>query len=228
MQRFNSFNMIHKALRALLYDTALTIQQTYFGDGQEAKDALRQIDTVVSLFEQHARHEDSFVLPLVAAYEPALVDEFEKEHVEDHFIGEQLHHLVSIFKAAGSEEERVVAGSGLAKAFMDFMIFNLRHMAKEESLLNPVLWTYYSDEQLLEMSARIAASVPPSQKAITAKWMMRGISNREAIQWLKAVKGSGPEYEFQALWALADSELPVHRRIVVKEGALEQAASFVY
>lgn len=228
MQRFNTFNMIHKALRALLYDTALTIQQTSFGNGQEARDVLRKIETVVDQFEQHAHHEDTFVLPMITAYEPALVDQFEQEHVEDHCIGAQLAHLVNIFRAASTEEERVVAGSGLAKAYMDFMIFNLEHMAKEERVLNPVLWTYYSDEQLLEINGRIVASIPAAEKAVSSKWMMRGINNREAIQWLKAVKHGAPEHEFQALWTLADNELPVHRRIEVKEGVLEQAAAFVY
>jgi hemerythrin-like domain-containing protein len=228
MQRFNTFNMIHKALRALLYDTALTLQQTYFGNEEEAKTALRKVESVITQFEQHAHHEDNFVLPMITAYEPELVEEFEKEHVEDHRIGEQLVHLVNIFRAAQGEEERLVAGSGVAKAFMDFMVFNLQHMAKEESILNPVLWTYYSDEQLLQMNARIVAGIPAAEKAVSSQWMMRGISNREAIQWLKAVKQQAPEHEFQMLWALADSELPVHRRIEVKEAVLEQETTFVY
>lgn len=228
MQRFNTFNMIHKALRAMLYDTALTLQQTWFGNEDEAKTALRKVETVIAQFEQHAHHEDNFVLPMITAYEPELVEEFEKEHVEDHRIGEQLVHLVNIFHAATGEEERIVAGSGVAKAFMDFMVFNLQHMAKEERVLNPVLWSYYSDEQLLQMNARIVASIPTPEKAVTSQWMMRGISNQEAIQWLKAVKQSAPEQEFQVLWSLADSELPVHRRIEVKERVLEQAAVFVY
>lgn len=228
MQRFNTFNMIHKALRALLYDTALTLQQTSFGNEDEARTALRKVETVIAQFEQHAHHEDNFVLPMITAYEPALVEEFEKEHVEDHRIGEQLVHLVNIFSAASGEDERMVAGSGVAKAFMDFMIFNLQHMAKEEMLLNPVLWAYYTDEQLMEMNGRIVASIPAPEKAVVSQWMMRGISNREAIQWLKAVKRNAPEQDFQVLWSLADSELPVHRRIVVKESALEQETTFVY
>lgn len=228
MQRFNTFNMIHKALRALLYDTALALQQTSFGNEDEAKTALRKVETVIAQFEQHAHHEDNFVLPMIASYEPALVEEFEKEHVEDHRIGEHLVHLVNIFSAASGEEECMVAGSGVAKAFMDFMIFNLQHMAKEEMLLNPVLWAYYTDEQLMEMNGRIVASIPTPEKAVVSQWMMRGISNHEAIRWLKAVKRNAPEQDFQLLWSLADSELPVHRRIVVKESVLEQETTFVY
>ena len=36
MSRFNVFNQIHKGLRAMLYDTALTLQQTHFDDAGQA------------------------------------------------------------------------------------------------------------------------------------------------------------------------------------------------
>ncbi len=41
MLRFNAFNMIHKALRATLYDSALTLQQTYFANAGEAAEAFK-------------------------------------------------------------------------------------------------------------------------------------------------------------------------------------------
>jgi hemerythrin-like domain-containing protein len=228
MQRYNTFNMIHKALRALLYDTALTLQQTYFGSVDEARTALRKVETVIHQFEQHAHHEDHFILPLITAYEPQLVEEFEKEHQEDHKIGDQLKHLVNIFHATTYEEERIIAGSGVAKAFMDFMVFNLEHMAKEERVLNPVLWTYYTDMQLLQMNARLVASIPAKEKAVSAKWMMRGINNREAIMWLKAIKHTAPKADFQAVLSLTDTELPVHRRIEVKETVMEEEGALIY
>ena len=83
-QRFNIFNQIHKALRALLYDTALTLQQTYFGNPDEVETALEKLRLILDIFDKHADHEDQFVLPAIQAYEPSLVDAFEKEHVEDH------------------------------------------------------------------------------------------------------------------------------------------------
>jgi hemerythrin-like domain-containing protein len=228
MQRYNIFNMIHKALRALLYDTALTLQQTYFGNVDEAKTALRKVEAVLHQFEQHTRHENQFILPLITAYEPRLVEAFEKEHEEDQRIGDQLKHLVNIFHATTLEDEKVVAGSGVAKAFMDFMIFNLEHMAKEERVLNPVLWAYYTDIQLLQMNARLVASIPAPDKAVSSKWVMRGISNREAIMWLKAVKHTASRPEFQAILSLTDTELPVHRRIEIKEAVLEEEGVLIY
>jgi len=74
MQRYNGFTLIHKALRALLYDAALTLQQTYFADIEEAEPAIEKVETVLFLFERHAHHEDRFVLPAIVTYEPRLVE----------------------------------------------------------------------------------------------------------------------------------------------------------
>lgn len=87
MLRFNSFNMIHKALRAMLYDTALTLQQTDFTDAMEAETALSKVEDVIHQFEQHAHHEDTFMLPAIEKFAPQVVEDFEKEHVEDLELG---------------------------------------------------------------------------------------------------------------------------------------------
>lgn len=51
MLRYNIFNMIHKALRAMLYDTAQTLQQTYFADTDEAAETFEKINRVIHAFE---------------------------------------------------------------------------------------------------------------------------------------------------------------------------------
>src|SRR3954447_24829955 len=132
MQRYNPFKIIHKALRAMMYDTALTLQQTDFADQDEAEIALSKVETAVDEFEQHAHHEDTFMLPAIEAYEPGLVQEFEKEHVADIEIGSRLQTLLNIYRSLQTSEERVNCGSCINKSFRDFMVFNIEHMAKEE------------------------------------------------------------------------------------------------
>jgi hypothetical protein len=215
--------MIHKALRAMMYDTALTLQQTYFPDAGEAEAVLAKVETVIEQFEQHAHHEDTFVLPAIEAFEPALVEELEKEHVEDIELGNRLKTLLNIFRSVESDEEKVNCGSCLSKAFRDFMVFNLEHMAKEESDINQALWKYYTDKQLLELTAKLTASIPPHQQMISAKWMLRSINKVEAINWLKAVKYSTPSSVFQSLYELAETELPEPIRAEVQEAVLEIA-----
>ena len=74
MTRFNIFNQIHKALRAMLYDTSLNLQQTYFADADEAGAAVEKVNQVIDIFEEHAASEDHFVFPAIDKYEPSLAD----------------------------------------------------------------------------------------------------------------------------------------------------------
>ena len=139
MSRFNIFNQIHKGLRAMLYDTALTLQQTYFADPGEAEIAMQKVRGAVNLFDAHAAHEDHFVLPAIQQYEPSLVDAFEQEHVEDHALSEKLRGLLTVYNYAIQPEVKIETGQSITVAFIEFMIFNLEHMAKEEIVLNKVL-----------------------------------------------------------------------------------------
>jgi hypothetical protein len=218
--------MIHKALRAMMYDTALTLQQTYFADVQEAEVALSKVQTVIHEFEQHAYHEDTFMLPAIEAFEPGLVEEFEKEHLADIEIGNRLETLINIFRSLETSEERINCGSSISKSFRDFIVFNINHMSKEEIEISRVLWANYTDEELLELNGSLTASIPPEQKMVSAKWMLRSINKAEAITWLEAVKQSSPTLVFDALIDLAHAELPEQIRAEVLESVMEEELLF--
>lgn len=221
MQRYNSFNLIHKALRAMLYDAALALQQTYFPDPAETEICLAKVESTIEQFEQHAHHEDTFVLPAIAVFEPELVAAFEKEHVEDIELGDRLKTLLNIFRSLESDEGKVNCGSCMNKAFHDFMIFNLAHMGKEELLINQALWKHYTDQELLDLTEKLTASISITQKMFTSKSMLRSINKDEAISWLKAVKRSSPTFVFQALFELAETELPEQVRAEVQDAVME-------
>jgi hypothetical protein len=226
MQRFNSFNLIHKALRAMLYDAALTLQQTYFADVDEAEMALDKLEAVIHNLEQHAHHEDSFILPAIETCAPDVVQSFENEHVQDVAIAHKLQTLVNIYRSLETSEERVNCGSCLNKAFRDFMVFNINHMGKEEIEINKVLWDNYTDEEIMEITERITNSIPPEEKLVATRWMMKSINKNEAIAWLKTVKKTSPTFVFQALFDMAETELPERIRTEVQEAVLERDLVF--
>ena len=205
----------------MLYDTSLTLQQTYFGDAEEAETALEKVRIGVDVFDEHAAHEDLFVLPAIQQYEPSLVDAFEQEHEKDHALSERLRGLLAVYHHAIKTEVKIETGQAINQAFIDFMIFNLEHMAKEETMLNKVLWRYYSDAEILAINQRIVASIPPQEIAITSAWMMRGMSNTEISAWLKEVEEKAPEPVFTQLFSIAEKELPNNRFRKVQENLTE-------
>ncbi|MFT3679878.1 MAG: hemerythrin domain-containing protein [Ferruginibacter sp.] len=217
MQRHNIFNQVHKGLRAMLYDTALTIQQTDFTKATEAAVVTRKIEKVLHAFHSHASKEDKFVLPAVEKNDRSLVNEFEAEHETDEILGNQLAELIDKLNSSTDEDTILDTGYEILKAFNSFTAFNLYHMNKEEEKINRNLWDHYTDEDILAIEASIVASIPPADMQLFSTWMIKGINNAEAGKWLSAVQLHAPAPVFNGLTAMAAAELSPERWRIIKE-----------
>jgi hypothetical protein len=224
MERYNIFNIIHKGLRAALYQTALQLQQTDFTEAEATEEATNRVREIVLLFEGHAEKEDHFILPAVEEYEPSVVTTFNSEHQEDEKLGIELNLSVERVLATTTLLEKIVAGRELTEAFVRFMVFNLNHMAKEENILNKILWRYYSDEEIKDLSRQISQSVAPWMQDFYATWMLRGINNAEATEWIKAIERGAPAIVFQTLLQKAEQELPKDRFKIITQSLSEKEA----
>jgi hypothetical protein len=211
MQRVNIFNQIHKGLRAALYDTAISLQQADFTTEAEAEAALDKIREVVMLFDGHAHKEDHFILPAILPFEPSVSDAFEQEHVADIVLSRKLNAAVDEFYTLLKAQDRAEAGKRINIEFTAFLVFNLQHMAKEEDLLNQLLWRYYTDAEIIQIQQRIVQGTEPWYQDFYAKWMLRGINNAEAAAWLRSVEASAPKIVYQTLFQKAGQELPKPR-----------------
>ena len=223
MSRYNIFFPVHKGLRAALYQTSLSLQQTSFSNAEEAAIAAENVKTIITLFEAHAEKEDGYVLPAIAAYEPSVVSSFEAEHEEDHALGQSLENWLTALKYAVNPKARQTIGEALTAAFVRFSVFNLKHMAKEEDIINKILWRYYSDEELHGITQKIIGSIPPAEMMTFSRWMVRGMSNAEITGWLTGIKQSAPPPVCNAMLALAEEELAVNRWNTVQESITEGA-----
>src|SRR5215217_5275806 len=103
------------------------------------------------------------------------------------------------------------------------MTFNLKHMAKEEQVVSPILWRYYSDSELHDITLKIMKAVPPQEMAFISRFMVKGLNNDEILHWLKGVKNTAPQPAFQALLSVAERELQPSRWSLVQESLTEGA-----
>jgi hemerythrin-like domain-containing protein len=221
MSRYNIFNQIHKGLRVLLYDTAATLSRTDFDDAEQYNAVTIRVKEVMDMFDNHAHHEDTLLFPLIEGYEPAVVDAFEQEHVTDHALGQKLRGSIMALDLAVDPNAKKQLGTALIHSFIEFMIFNLQHMHKEETVINNFLWKYYSDEELLNTNKKIVASIPPQEINFASQWMMKGLNNTEISVWLRGVERSAPEQVFRSLLNTAEKELEHARFRKILEGLSE-------
>lgn len=217
MNRYNIFYQVHKGLRELLYNTASRLQQTDFTNAEETAAILKQTRMAIDLFDKHAATEDSMILPAIEQYEPSVSALFAEEHVKDHELGEKLRSILKGLQESASQNDKNTWGAVLRPVFIEFMVFNLEHMAKEENVLNKLLWRYYSDEELHAITEKIIAHQQPEALQQFTTWMLRGLSNNEIIQWIKQVGAAAPDFVFQGLVNAAEQELPAARWAMIQE-----------
>jgi len=223
MNRYNIFYQVHKGLRAMLYETALLLQHTDFTNFDEAEQTIEQLLAVVELFDKHAHTEDTLVFDAITSFEPSLVNAFEQEHREDHALGRRLTGVILSYGYAVSSSDQLEIGRSIASAFIEFMIFNLNHMAKEEDVINKALWKHYSDAALHGITQKIISSLPHSHMIKFSTWMIRGLSNNEIINWLREIKNNAPYPVFQSMLQMAQQQLNSNRWLRVQEALAEGA-----
>jgi hypothetical protein len=224
MSRYNIFLQVHKGLRAMLYQTAATLQQTdFFCSSCDNDRVMEQVLDAVELFDKHAHTEDNFVLPAIEKYRPDVSSLFEKEHIQDHVLSNRVRTLLSMFKHSFSTAEQAEIASAIRFAFVEFLVFNLNHMAKEESLLNNLLWAHYTDEELRSVSHQVIAHIQPEDMAKYSRWMLLGLNNSEIIAWLKEVRDNAPDFVFLDLLNVAEKVLPESRWLVIRDTLADAA-----
>lgn len=210
-KRYNIFNLIHKALRSMMFEAATAIQQTDFTNREEAIVTIQQLEKVLHAFDEHADHEDKYIMPAVERYAKQLVDELESQHVVDHALTHSLREAVSQWKVAEDETLMTEMGLKILYDFNEFIAFNLSHMNKEEVELNAVLWQYYTDPEIMHISHTLVSSIEPTILFDTSRWMMASINSREVIAWLTGIKHNAPQEIYSVYTKLAEAELTEKR-----------------
>lgn len=209
--RYNTFNQVHKGLRALLYDTAMKLQQTDLSNSDKAISAIEQVRETLYLFESHANGEDYYFNEPLEKSKPEVAQLFQKEHEEDHRLGNVISHLLESWAQAETHDARREAGKLLFYSFNEFIAFNLYHMNKEEIELNAALWVQYSDDEIRAIEQTLVQNIPPAKMEAYGKWMIRGLNDVEIAKWLGEVRDLAPAPVFTLLDQIAKTELPPSR-----------------
>lgn len=209
-KRYNVFNNIHKGLRTMLFSIQIKWQQTDF-TSPEAAATITSLETVLYYYDEHANHEDKFILLNIVQQEPKIAAALEEDHIVDHELSRKLRNMLSQLKEASSNEAKEAAAAAVFYALNEFIAFNLYHMNKEETILLPLLWKHFSDADVLSMEQRIIASINPEVLIEESRWMMRSINNPEIAAWLGDVKKGAPDFVYSSFVQMASEELATER-----------------
>ncbi len=218
MPRFDLLTTIHKALRAMIYETGGALQTADFADEQGAGRAVDGLEPVLGLLQEHHDLEEQFVFPRVKPFEPQLVDELQAQHQE-------VEGLLGIAGGAldgartADARSRAAAGVDLNRRYNELTALYLQHLAHEEATLLPATWKHFDDDQLGAIQGEIMASMPPERLMQSLEWMFKGLNRLELVGILGGAKATMPPPALDGVRALGAQILTPEAWEAVREQA---------
>ncbi len=161
--RFQPLSPMFEDLRALLYKTMRTLHNTDFTT-KDASFAIQNTTAVLEYFEYQTAIEEALLLSAVHDYEPMVEAILRDDHRNRIKKIQQLQQMIANAYDEGDSFATWLFSSRLIRRFNEFAISCMQQMHSHESMLTPVLWRYYSDRELKQ----ITRSVKSAHEAISS------------------------------------------------------------
>jgi hemerythrin-like domain-containing protein len=197
--RFDLYGPIHKTIRLVVSDLLVRLGKTNFGDETAALPIATELEKVLDWCEVHIEHEVRFIHPHLAARLPNALAKIDQEHVDHARLVMELRGLIAGVRSAPTNTRRSLAGATLYLHFTTYFADTLAHMVEEERVLQPLMYRFFTDEELLEMNASIIASIPPEEMFETLIKMIPAANGPERAGILAGARAGAPPEAFRAL-----------------------------
>lgn len=196
-RRLDLYAGIHKALRAFLTDTLLTVGRTDATEPAELSAALEQLESLLVFCEHHVAHENTFMHPAIEARAPgrSAVVADDHEHHLAHIA--QLRQAAEVVRRA-EHDQRAALLQALYRRLALFVADNFVHMEQEEAAHNAALWAHYSDEELMAVHEALVGSIPPAEMMQVLRWMVPHLPPADRVGLMRDLQANAPAPAFQA------------------------------
>jgi hypothetical protein len=210
-QRYNIFKKTHKGLRSMLFDAGAKIQQTDFTRSKQANAAIDLIKHSTRSFLYHLSQEDTIIYHSVVLYAPYIVAMIEQTNLKDQALAESIDKIIDQHGEVDTKKEKAEFGHQLQAAFFEFTAAVLQHMSKEETVINEILWSNYTDRELIGMEVQMMKQATSSDCTWYTGKILKELSNREILVWVDSIKEHATPFMLKKLISTARIVLPMDR-----------------
>lgn len=210
-QRYNIFKRTHKGLRSMLFDAGAKIQQTDFTKQKHAIATIEGIRQTTRSFLYHLQKEDSVIYLAVVLHAPYIVAMIEQTNVKDSELARSIDKKIDQYKDLNTKKEKITFGHQLQALYFEFTAAVLQHMSKEEIIINELLWTNYTDRELVGMEVEIMRQANTSDCVWYTGRILKELSNREILTWIDAIRSHASPFMIKKLISTARIVLPIDR-----------------
>jgi hemerythrin-like domain-containing protein len=210
-QRYNIFKKTHKGLRSMLFDAGTKIQQTDFAKSKQANATIEMVKQSTRSFLYHLSKEDNVIYHSVVLYAPYIVAMVEQTNLKDQALAETIEKMIDQHSELNTKKEKIDFGHQLQAAFFEFTAAVLQHMSKEETVINEILWSNYTDRELIGLEVEMMKqATSPDCSWYTGK-ILKELSNREILVWVDSIKEHATPFMLKKLISTARIVLPIDR-----------------
>lgn len=196
--RIDLYRLIHKALRAQMAQTLVTVGRADCEDDGEVAQALEQVELLGELCRANILHENEFIHRAIEERAPGASMHAAYDHLHHQTAIASLSELcLSITRARSLG--RSVLFDQLYRQLARFVEENYEHMRYEETENNAILWAAYSDDELRRIERQLIAAVPGDMLARYLRCLIPNVSHAERIDVLLAVRASTAPEAFSAM-----------------------------
>ena len=210
-QRYNIFKRTHKGLRSILFDAGARIQQADFTKHKQAEAAINVIRQSTRSFLYHVNKEDTVIYHSVVMYAPYIVAMIEQTDVKNEALAKSIEDTIDQYKALNSKKDKIGFGHELQAMFFEFTAAVLQHMNKEETVINELLWSNYTDKELIGMEVEMMKQAASSDCTWYTGKILKELSNREILVWVDSIKEHASPFMLKKLISTARIVLPIDR-----------------
>ena len=210
-QRYNIFRRTHKGLRSMLFDAGAKIQQTDFTKNKQSNAAIEAVKHSTRSFLYHLSKEDKIIYHSVVLFAPYIVAMVEQTNLKDQALAESIDKLIGQQREQDTKKEKIAFGHQLQALFFEFTAAVLQHMNKEETVINEILWSNYSDRQLVGMEVEMMKQATSSDCTWYTGKILKELSNREILMWVDLIKEHATPFMLKKLISTARIVLPIDR-----------------
>ena len=207
-QRFPMYRPIHKAIRNILYTTALGLGTADFRDQMSTRESLDKLGETIATLQEHAGHEETFVHPALESRAPGITKSFEENHEDDDRLFDRMGEMGSQIEAIGDNDQRVALGNQLYGIFNTYIGDYLGHLDREETELPQALWDHFTDQEIADIDRQIMGSVPPERMAVYVPIICNSFNASELTTILGDMKQGAPPEMFAGMLKMVEQATP--------------------
>ena len=195
----------------MLFDAGAQIQQTDFTKTKQADATIDAIKQTTRSFLYHLGKEDNLLYHSVVLYAPYIVAMIEQTNTKDEKLARSIDKIIEQYRDLGTKKEMISFGLTLQAAFFEFTAAVLQHMNKEETVINELLWSNYTDSQLVAMEVEMMKQSTPDDCTWYTGKILKGLSNPEIVVWINGIAEHASSNIIEKLISTTRRVLPIDR-----------------